>query len=312
MNVKLCFVIPNYNGTRHLSYSLRSLEPCADSQTMAVLVDDASTDESVQYVASAYPNIVILRRFRNAGFAASVNHGIKFAIENGIPYVAVFNSDIQVPPGFWEPVVEHLERNSCVAVVGFQEVNSGDVELPTAVEFIPAPPALPGMLYICRTKAVAEIGFYDEAFVMYGEDSDLFDRLSTSGWQILQSNIPVWHFVSGSRERAKWRIAWYSYRNIVRHAVKNRSILGVVRSVAVSCYYAAIVPSRPASQTWLGRRLLGLPGAAAVSVSLFRSRVQRFHVGNRGLNLIVWAAAVAWNALALPVTLAGRRRRRLL
>jgi GT2 family glycosyltransferase len=308
MSLKLCFVIPNYNGVRHLSYSLRSLQPCVNPQTATVLVDDASTDASVQYVESAYPDVVILRQSRNAGFAAAVNRGIRWAIENGVPYVAVFNSDIRVPAGFWQPVVEHLERNQRVAVAGFREVNSGDVELPAAVEFSPAPPALPGMLYICRTRAVAEAGLYDEAFVMYGEESDLFDRLMACGWQILQSNIPVWHFVSGSRDNAKWRIAWYSYRNAIWHAARNRPLLGVLGSMAVSLYYAAFVPDCPASRTWLGRRWEGLPRVAPVSDAVFRARIRRFNVGNRALNLAIWVAAVVWNALALPVTIAARRR----
>lgn len=310
MSLKLCFVIPNYNGTRHLQYSMRSLEPCTSAQTGTVMVDDASTDKSVQFVESNYPTVIVLRRKRNGGFAAAVNQGIRWAMERGISYVAIFNSDIQVPSGFWQPVVEYLDRHERAEVVGFREVNNGEVELPAAIEFTPAPAVLPGMLYICRTRTIAEQGFFDESYVMYGEESDLFDRITASGGEILQSNIPVWHFVSGSRDKARWRIAWYSYRNIIRHAMKNRSMLGVVRSVAVSAYYAAVVPDHPASQTWLGRRLLGLLDNENSRVSGFARRIHRFNLGNRVLNLAVCACAVAWNAASLPGAIAARVRRR--
>jgi GT2 family glycosyltransferase len=311
MSVRLCLVIPNYNGVQHLSYSLRNLEPSTEPQTATVLVDDASTDTSVEFVEATYPNVIVLRQSRNSGFAAAVNRGITWAIEHGVPYVAIFNSDIQVPAGFWRPAIEHLDRNNRVGIVGFREVNSGSVELPATVEFSAPLAVLPGMMYICRTTAVAEVGLYDEAFVMYGEESDLFDRLIATGWQLLQSNIPVWHFVSGAREKAKWRIAWYSYRNAIWHAARNRSLLGVLRSVAL-CVYYAFVPHWPASRTWLGRRLTSIPSVSLVSNAVFQARIQRFNVGNRAVNLAICMAAVVWNVLAFPVTIAARRRYQLL
>jgi len=311
MDEKLCFVIPNYNGARHLNYSLKSLEPCTGPKTVTVLVDDASTDDSVRFVETNYPDIVIVRRARNRGFAASVNQGMKWASEKGIPYVAVFNSDVKVPRGFWQPAVNYFEYNNRVGVVGFKEVNDGVVEVPASIEFEPAPPALPGMLYICRMRAVEEIGFFDESYVMYGEESDLFDRLIASGWEIRQSNIPIWHFVSGSRKKARWRMAWYSYRNMILHSVRNRSILGIARSIAVSGYYALFIPKRPASQTWVGRYLLRRPVESEDFSGLFQARLQRFNLGNRGLNSIVWVAAILWNALMLPMNAAQREQPRL-
>jgi len=82
--------------------------------------------------------------------------------------------------------------------------------------------------------------------------------------------------------------------------------------MAVCLYYAACVPDCPASRTWLGRRLAGLPRASPVSDPVFQARIRRFDVGSRALNLTIWLAAVVWNALALPVTLAARRRYQLL
>jgi GT2 family glycosyltransferase len=311
MIAKLCFIIPNFNGIRHLEYSLRCLDLCAGPDTKIILVDDASTDKSTDFVGNAYPSVEIIRRDRNGGFAASVNTGIRWAAERGFPFVAIFNYDIKVPLGFWQPVIECFERNSRAAIVGFQEINSGEAELPTSVEFVPAPASLPGMLYICRTNAISQAGLFDESYVMYGEESDLFDKLVAGGWEILQSNIPVWHFVSGSRDRAKWRIAWYSYRNIILHSIRNRSLLGVVRSIAVSAYYAAWIPERPASLTWLGRHFARAKNEFPESNLTFQARIRRFNLGSRGLNLLLWAGAVFWNCLALPPNIARRYRGQL-
>jgi len=84
-------------------------------------------------------------------------------------------------------VIEHLEICDRVAIVGFQEVNRGSAVVPATVEFSPAASIIPGMLYICRTNALAEVGLYDESFVMYGEEIDLFDRLRLAGWQFCRA-----------------------------------------------------------------------------------------------------------------------------
>jgi GT2 family glycosyltransferase len=295
--------MPTFNGLSHLQYSLDSLFACATPDTATVVVDDVSTDQSVSYVESHHPHVVVLRRRNNGGFGAAVNQGLRWAISRGFDYVAVCNSDIKVPAGFWQPVVEHLQQNHCVAIAGFREVNTGKVTLPAAIVFSAATTDLPGMLYIARTAAIAGAGFYDESYVMYGEETDLFGRLRSHGWELLQSNIPVWHFVSGTRNQARWRLTWYSYRNRIRYAVKARSFSLICQGVAVSCYYAVFVPRRPARRTWVGTMLKGRLGDEFISDDLFRARTRRFHTGNRLLNLLIWASAVTWNILALPSVL---------
>ena len=306
---KLCFVMPTFNGLSHLQYSLDSLFACATPETATVVVDDASTDESVSYIESSHPSVVLLPRHNNGGFGAAVNQGLRWAIRHGFDYVAVCNSDIKVPAGFWQPIVEHLRHNHHVAIVGFREVNTGEVTLPAPIAFSAATTDPPGMLYIARTAAIGGVGFYDETYVMYGEETDLFGRLRSEGWELLQSNIPVWHFVSGTRSQAKWLLTWYSYRNRIRYAIKARSFSLVWQGLAASCYYALFVPSRPARRTWVGTLLRSSPPDDSISDDLFRARTKRFHTGSRLLNLTIWTAAVLWNLFALPSLLFAKNGR---
>ena len=310
---RVVVVIPNRNGLRHLQCCLPSLRESVEGGVRTLLIDDASTDESCSFVAANHPWVTILRQFKNRGFAACVNLGLRWALGDGAAYVAVLNSDVRVPAGFLEPVVAYLDRAPQVAVAGFQEVNeqgARGVILPERIEFVDVGTKLPGMLYVCRLHAIADVGFYDEAYFMYGEEVDLFDRLTRAGFAIVQSNVPVWHFVSGSRETAPIRIAWYSYRNFIRFALKTGGILDLARNAAVSLYYGLSRTRTPAGRTWLGQLLSRgrADHGSQTTRSAFHLRVRRFDLGNRLVNLVFWFAALAWNAIALPAIMTARRR----
>ena len=70
-------VIPNYNGIEYLKACLNSLHKSEDVPYKIIVVDDGSTDESVQYVKDRYPDVRIIVHETNKGFASSVNTGIE-------------------------------------------------------------------------------------------------------------------------------------------------------------------------------------------------------------------------------------------
>lgn len=310
-------VIPNRNGVKHLRYCLPALRESVEGGVCTLLVDDASSDESCSFVAANHPWVTILRQSENRGFAACVNRGLRWALQNGAAYVGVLNSDVRVPAGFLEAVVAYLDRAPQVVLAGFRELTeegARGVALPERVEFADVATRLPGMLYVCRPHAIADVGFYDEAYFMYGEEVDLFDRLTRAGFAIVQSNIPVWHFVSGSRETAPFRIAWYSYRNLIRFPLKTGGVLDLARNAGVGLYYALSRAGKPAGRTWLGQllRRRGVESRPQNTRGPFHLRARRFDLGNRLVNLVVWSGALAWNAIALPAIMTARHRDRRL
>ncbi len=228
-------IIPNKNGINHLSYSLPSLAKTIYPNSRTILVDDCSTDGSPDFVVRNYPSVIVIKNDINKGFAGAVNAGIKYALNQGATYVAVFNNDIQVLPEWIDLVIDIFRERSDAGLVGYTEIPKKREELfyrvkdlKDKVEYNEVK-GLPGCLYLCPSKVFRHIGLFDEGYYMYGEDNDLFARLIKAGYTILQTNIPVWHYGEGSSENRKLLPTWLAYRNALRFSLKNENPVKVFR-----------------------------------------------------------------------------------
>ena len=311
MNPLVYVIIPNYNGRNHLEYSLQSLIRTTYPTYQVVLVDDCSNDDSLEFVTVNFPQVDVLRNSVNSGFAASVNRGIVWALEKEAEYVAIFNSDIKVLPGWLEPILEFFKNQENTGVIGFTEhprMSKDQFAMPSTIEIHHVGTKLPGMLYVCRSDIFEIVGFYDEKYFMYGEESDLFARIERSGHQVLQSSIPVWHFVGGAGQKIRLRIAWLSYRNGIRFVVKNGSIVDVLLQITALLYYAAVPVLRPAGNNsvirWFSRGTLS--EYSEDDIEGFRVQLHRFRLGHPLANICLWFGAVLWNLIFLPWTLIDR------
>lgn len=99
MNISI--VIPNYNGLKLLKKHLPSVVRHS-SGTQIIIIDDASTDSSVDWIRTAYPQIDIITNGDNLGFAASVNIGVSAAKHN---LVLLLNNDVSLH----QATIKHLK-----------------------------------------------------------------------------------------------------------------------------------------------------------------------------------------------------------
>jgi GT2 family glycosyltransferase len=228
-------VIPNRNGVNHLSYSLKSLAKTTYPNYQAILVDDASNDDSLDFIRTHYPNVEIILNQGKRGFAGAANTGIKYALEHGADYIAVFNSDIQVLPEWIEFVIDIFSEHPEVGLVGYTEVPKEREELFYNVRELKLEykdvKGLPGCLYICASRVFKHVGLFDEKYFMYGEDNDFFSRLTKAGYIIVQTNVPVWHHGEASSEAHKFSATWLAYRNALRFVIKNGSVIEIFRMI---------------------------------------------------------------------------------
>lgn len=232
-------IIPNRNGIKHLSYSLASLVKTTYVNYRIVLVDDHSTDESVDFVERQYPLVRVLENDENKGFAGAANVGIAYALGQGADFIAIFNSDIKVLPEWLECVVDLFCKKPDIGLVGFTEIPKEKEELfrevkKESVEYQEVK-SLCGCLYVCPSRVFKHVGFFDEAYFMYSEDNDFFSRLTRSGYAILKTNMPVWHYGEGSSGNRQFFMTWLAYRNTLRFAIKNESIIGIFRIFLSLC-----------------------------------------------------------------------------
>jgi len=105
-------VIPNYNGekllTRHLPSIIKASTNPQNRIKEILIVDDASTDNSVQILNDRFPEVIIIQQNKNVRFPANVNTGIKHAKEE---IVCLLNNDVSVSENFLVKVLEHFSDN---------------------------------------------------------------------------------------------------------------------------------------------------------------------------------------------------------
>lgn len=208
-------VVLNWNGWQDTTACLASLQlqdyPCFN----LLVVDNASTDGSVDHIKLAIPSIELLQTGSNLGFGGGCNVGMRHAFSRGADYVWLINSDSTVHPHALSALVHKADQNCRLGSVGsvlyeadatdrIQLWGGGRVQLwtgrsrhrcvPGALDFIS------GASVLLRREAIADVGFFDEStFFMYWEDTDLSFRLRQAGWQLaVAEDSRVWHKQSAS------------------------------------------------------------------------------------------------------------------
>lgn len=116
MPPKVAVVILNYNGRHYLETFLPSVlkhSPSTDDYLVEIVVaDNASTDDSIEFLEQHYPSITILKLSKNTGYAGGYNNALQQVISD---LYVLLNSDIEVTPSWIEPVFYLMRSNKMIA-----------------------------------------------------------------------------------------------------------------------------------------------------------------------------------------------------
>lgn len=105
-------VILNYNGKGYLEKFLPSVMATTYKPLRIIVADNASTDDSIPFLKKNYPEIELLEMKENTGFAGGYNEALK---QVDTPYYVLLNSDVEVTPGWIEPIIQLMEGNDTIA-----------------------------------------------------------------------------------------------------------------------------------------------------------------------------------------------------
>ena len=100
--MKATVVIPNYNGLKFLKPCLESLKRQSEQDFALIIIDNASTDGSIEFIKEEYPSIELIQNQENLGFSKAVNQGIA---ATKTPYVILLNNDTVVQENFVKELV---------------------------------------------------------------------------------------------------------------------------------------------------------------------------------------------------------------
>jgi N-acetylglucosaminyl-diphospho-decaprenol L-rhamnosyltransferase len=209
-------VVVNYEGAGRLEPCVRSvLADTSAGPVELVVVDNGSTDGSIERLHAVLPDVRAVRAPGNVGYARAANIG---AAATRAPVVAVLNVDLVVEPGAAKALLGRLDREARLGAAGPQLRNpDGSVypsartmpSIPVAVGHailglwspdnrfsaryrqLDADPSAPRLVDVVsgaaiwlRRAALDQIGGWDERYFMYLEDTDLCWRLRRAGWDV--------------------------------------------------------------------------------------------------------------------------------
>lgn len=216
--MKATIIIPNYNGKHFLGPCLESLsgQTCRDFKIL--VVDNASTDGSIEYLKSQHPETEIIACRQNYGFSGAVNKGIR---HSRTPYVILLNNDTVVDAHFVEEMLRAIEQSPAIfsvsskmlqlhrpelidsagdlyTILGWGVRRGTDRPASNYTKESPVFSACAGAA-IYRRSVLKRIGYFDESHFAYLEDIDIGYRAKICGYRNLYCpSALVYHVGSGT------------------------------------------------------------------------------------------------------------------
>ncbi len=212
-------IILNYNGKKYLQACISSITLQTYSNYKIIVCDNASNDDSVEYVTKNFPEVIVLRAEENLGFAEGNNLAIKFALNHKSNYVFLLNNDTTVEPNLLDKLVTTAEVDNEIGIVGpaIFDYYSKDVlqEAGMTIDRFGFPisiksgfdnkekPAEPffvsGCALLIKAEVLNAIGFFDKEYFMFAEDLDLCWRAQLAGYKVaVNLNAKIYHASGGS------------------------------------------------------------------------------------------------------------------
>lgn len=233
-------IIPNYNGRNFLEECIPSViaAMAADGfEYEVIVVDDASTDDSVLYIEQNHPGVRLVKRPRNGGFSKAINEGAGVA-EYGL--LLLLNNDIKVSSGFVAPLLPFFKDKDTFAVsnraVDFDgggmtrassvELKFGNIRQVPRKNFQDASLAFGasgGHALYDKNKFI-ELGCFDELYSpFYWEDADICYRAYKRGYKsIYEPGSTVSHRNQGTiGKKNRYYVDYISARNYFIFMWKN-------------------------------------------------------------------------------------------
>ncbi|MGJ8685275.1 MAG: glycosyltransferase family 2 protein [Nonlabens sp.] len=194
----LSIIILNYNAAAFLELCLDSVfKAIKNINAEVIVVDNNSTDSSLQMLHFVYPQVKVIANEENVGFSQGNNIGVKHAAGT---YLCILNPDTIVSETVFDEVLAFAKANPQIAFTTTQLIDGTGAFLPESKRNVPTPKiarqkilgndsnyysnhlekdqngeieVLVGAMMVCRKSVYEELGGFDPMYFMYGEDIDL-------------------------------------------------------------------------------------------------------------------------------------------
>jgi GT2 family glycosyltransferase len=239
---EISVIIPNFNGVNFIPNCLSSLQKQTFKNFNVIVVDNGSSDDSVNLIKKSYPWVRLIELSENTGFAKACNTGIN---ASQAKHVAILNNDTEVMPDWLKELYRAIEENKEAGMAaskillnmesreidsvgmliypdgigrqkGRGEIDYGQYDREKEILFAH------GAAAIYRKLMLDEIGLFDEDFFAYAEDTDIGLRAQLAGWKAVTApKAVVYHKYSATTGKYTSLKAMLIERNRIMAAVKN-------------------------------------------------------------------------------------------
>jgi GT2 family glycosyltransferase len=273
-------IVLNYNSRDDTLACLRSLEHLTYLYVEVIVVDNGSTDGTVEAVREQFPDVTLMPTGANLGFTGGNNVAIRYALNKGADYIMLLNNDTIVAPDMIDRMLNALERDPSLGVVGpliyyydqpevvwsaggsidwqrgmtrmagIGEEDKGQFgENARAVDFVS------GCALLARRAVWERVGLLDDQFFMYYEEIEWCVRVNRAGFKI--AHVPtamIWHKISIEARAASPHTFYYMTRN--RLLFLGRTGAGLRAQLVTLIEYAHTFTSWTLRPKWRNRRHL--------------------------------------------------------
>jgi GT2 family glycosyltransferase len=245
----------SYNSGPLIWRCLHALWPQLRFADEVFLVDNASSDGSLEGIEDAFPGLQVIRNAENRGYAAANNQAIGLAQGD---YVLLLNPDVLLEPNALDTATAYLEPRPDIGILGarillpdgrldpparrtfktpatyFYKLTGLSWLFPSSRRFgryylsylndddLTEVDAVVGAFLFIRRAAIARVGPLDERFFMYCEDEDWCWRVKQDGWRVVYHPQVIAHHFKGSSTRLRpFTMIYHWHRSILLYHRKN-------------------------------------------------------------------------------------------
>ncbi len=260
MTPNVTAVIVNWNRKDDLITLLNSVSRLVYDSLRVIVIDNASTDDSVAAIKTHPLNVILIENPVNLGGTGGFNTGVRYALENlEQEYIWLLDNDATVASGALSSLVKTMEKDASIGVAGSKILNSHDpahiVETGAHIDWRTAsvvpvnrnvanPGNDPGLfdveyVAICsalfRVSALQQVGIMDERYFLLWDDMDWGASFSQAGYRVVAVNHSVIYHPPFTEKRSLAVDNYYGIRNPLLTVSKHTRGLVRLRALLTLC-----------------------------------------------------------------------------
>jgi len=257
-NLKVSIIIVNWNGGEDIIECLKSVKDFDYPDYETIVVDNGSTDNSVEEIKRAFPDVKLILTYKNPGYSAGVNVGLG-AASGG--YILLLNDDAVAARSILKDLVEAMESDPSVGIaapmilyhsepdklwsagmrlhfLGYASsigkgLNKERFNKPSFVDYV-------SCALMIKKEVIDKIGVWDPEYFLYYDDVDYCLRAKNAGYKTMYVPSPtVWH-----KSIKEWITnptqAYYYMRSAIMFAKKN--LRGLKKAIFIASQFILMLP----------------------------------------------------------------------